>query len=89
MQIAFDKGFEARIVSLDFSSAFDSVNHAGLLFKLQSIGVGCLLLNILKQFLLNRQQRVAVDGFYSTFTTVRTGVSQGSFLGPFLYNFYC
>ena len=53
LQLALDKGFETRIVSLDFSSAFDSVNHAGLIFKLQSIGVSGLLLNILKQFLLN------------------------------------
>ena len=46
LQLALDKGFEARIVSLDFSSAFDSANHAGLIFKLQSIVVDGLLLNI-------------------------------------------
>ena len=67
--LLLDKDFETRIVSLGFSSAFDSVNHAGLIFKLQSIGVGGLLL-VLKQFLLNRQQRVAVDSFYNALTTV-------------------
>ena len=49
LQLVLDKGLEARIVSLDFSSAFDSVNHTGLLFKLQYIGVGELLLNIFKK----------------------------------------
>ena len=75
MQLALDKGFfGTRTISWDFIPAFDSVNHAGLIFKLQPIGVGGFLLNNLKQFLLNRQQRVAVDGFYSTLTTVRSGV---------------
>ena len=50
----------------------------------ESIGVGGLLLNILKQFLLNRQYRVSVDGFYSGLTTVRSGVPQGIVLGPLL-----
>ena len=53
LQLALDKGFESRVVSSDFSSALDSVNHAGLIFKLQSIGVGGLLLNILILFLFN------------------------------------
>ena len=52
---------------LDFISAFDSVNHTSQIFKFQSIGQGGLLLNILKQFLLNRQMGVVVDGFYSSF----------------------
>ena len=44
MQLALDEGFETILVSLDFSSAFDF--YAGLTFKLQSIGVGGLLLSI-------------------------------------------
>lgn len=32
--LAFDTGWESRIISLHFSSAFDQVNHGGLLFQL-------------------------------------------------------
>lgn len=38
MQYAFDKAHESRLVSLDFSAAFDTVNQKGLIFKLQSVG---------------------------------------------------
>ena len=30
---------EARIVEIDFSSAFDRVNHQGILYRLCSVGI--------------------------------------------------
>ena len=39
LQKSLDKGIESYIVQLDFSAAFDRVNHSGFLFKLKSIGV--------------------------------------------------
>ena len=44
--------YKSRIVSLDFSSAFDLVNHQGFLYKLKSIGVGGLVFNIFEDFLI-------------------------------------
>ena len=41
-----DKRAESRIVSLDFISAFDLVNHQGLLYKLKSMGPGEPVFNI-------------------------------------------
>ena len=38
---------EARIVQIDFSAAFDIVNHRGILFKLCSMGVGFSVLSVL------------------------------------------
>ena len=37
---SLDAGKESYIVQLDFSAAFDTVSHSGLVFKLKSIGVG-------------------------------------------------
>ena len=40
LQSAFEIGQVARMVQIDFSAAFDRVNHQGILFKLCSVGVG-------------------------------------------------
>ena len=39
LQSALESGQEARIVQIDFSAAFDSVNHLGILYKLCSVGI--------------------------------------------------
>ena len=59
---ASESGQEARIVQIDFSAAFDWVNHLGILYKLCSVGIGGSVLSILTQFLSNRSQHVIVDG---------------------------
>ena len=56
-------GQEARIVQIDFSTAFDRVNHQGILYKLCSVGIGVSVMSILTQFLLNQSQHVMVDVF--------------------------
>ena len=49
---------EVRAVFLDISKAFDKVWHAGLLCKLEALGVQPLLLQLFESYLLNRKQRV-------------------------------
>jgi hypothetical protein len=89
LQRALDSGHEARLVQLDFSAAFDSVNHLGLLHKLRSVGVGGSVLSIIENFLSGRRQCVLVDGCPSTsFCDVVSGVPQGSVLGPLLFILY-
>ena len=79
---------EARIVQIDFSAAFDRVNHQGILYKLCSVGIGGSVLSILTQFLSDRSQHVMVDGCWSKLVNVVSGVSQGSVLGPLLFLLY-
>ena len=88
LQSALELGQEARIVQIDFSAAFDRVNHQGILFKLCFVGVGGSVLPVLTQFLSGRSQYVVVDGCLSKLVNVVSGVSQGSVLGPLLFLLY-
>ena len=47
LQSALEMGQEAGKVQIDFSAAFDRVNHQGILFKLCSVGVGSSVLSVL------------------------------------------
>ena len=61
LQIALESGQEARIVQIDFSSAYDRVSPLGTLYKLCSVGIGGSVLSLLTQFLSHRSQHVVVD----------------------------
>ena len=54
LQSALESGQEARIMQIDFSAAFDGVNHQGILYRLCSVGIRGSVLSILTQFLSNR-----------------------------------
>ena len=85
LQSALESGQEARIVQIDFSAAFDRVNHQGFLNKLCSVDIGGSVLSIVAQFLSNRSQHVMVDGYRSKLVNVMSGLPQGSVLGPLLF----
>ena len=86
LQSALESGQEARIIQIDFSTAFDRVNHQGILHKLCSVGIGGSVLSILAQFLSNQSQLVMVDSCRSMLTL--SGVLRGSALGTLLYLLY-
>ena len=79
---------EVRAVFLDISKAFDKVWHEGLIFKLKQNGVSGKLLKFFESYLLNRKQRVALNGSYSNYANIESGVPQGSVLGPLLFLVY-
>ena len=73
---------------LDISKAFDKVWHERLILKLNQYGISENLLRLIKCFLKNRKQRVALNGQTSSWTNVLAGVPQGSILSPLFFLIY-
>ena len=82
------KSLEVRAVFLDISKAFDKVWHDGLIFKLRQNGLSGGLLKLFESYLHHRQQRVVINGSYSEYLSIESGVPQGSVLGPLLFLIY-
>jgi hypothetical protein len=76
------------VLFIDYSKAFDTINHTKLLGSLNAIGVRGNLLRFFEDYLNNRTMTVKIDNFQSNEKTIFAGVPQGSILGPILYIIY-
>ena len=71
-------GHQVDLVLLDFSKAFDKVNHLKLLFKLSSYGIKGKALKWISSFLEGRALAVVLKGVCSSEVPVTSGVSHGA-----------
>ena len=81
---SLDKGFSGAIL-MDFSQAFDTLNHELLIAKLHAYGFTKKALDLI-YYLIQRWQRTKINTSFSTWTELLSGVLQGSAKGPLLFN---
>ena len=86
--ISLENRFANRVEYIDFSRAFGAVSHPKLLYKLKSYGIEGVLHQRIGNFLTERSHCTRVNNVYSSFDYIRTGVVQGSCLGPLLFLIY-
>ena len=76
------------MILLDFSKAFDSISHTILLSILNQHKIDYSVIQWIKYLLSTRTQQTIVEGILSTGKRVKSGVPQGSVIGPLLFNIY-
>ena len=87
--MAFDNRRGTVLVFIDFSSVFDTVDHAILLRRLRlRYGLECKALDLIASYFQGRTQRVVIGEQSSSSSMFMSGVPQGSVLGPVLFSLY-
>ena len=80
-----EEGLITCVCLFDITKCFDSISHSVLLFKLEKYGIQQSELKWFASYLEDRSQATICHGSLSSFLSVKTGVPQGSILGPILF----
>jgi hypothetical protein len=87
--LAIENKQVTALVLLDLSAAFDTIDHAILIHRLQNwFGISGSALQLMSSYLTGRTQSVIINGHPSQSEPLLTGVPQGSVLGPLLFTIY-
>ena len=79
----------ATLVLLDFSAAFDTIDHEILITRLDKIyGIKGRALDWFSSYLNKRNYKVKINNTTSNSTELNYGVPQGSILGPIIFSLY-
>ena len=79
---------DVRGIFSDISKAFEKLWHEGLLFKLKRYGERGELLNLLRSYLHECNQRVVLNGQISSQELIKSGVPQSSVFVTLLFLIY-
>ena len=83
---SLNASYQTMGISIDFSKAFDTIQHTILLKKLEHYGIRGIALDLINNYLSNRKQYVHYNNHCcSTLCDITVGVHQGSVLGPLLF----
>ena len=74
------------LVLIDYSKAFDTINHRILIAKLKALGFHCDAISWIVGYLTDRKQKVKTLTDESGWEHIVNGVPQGSVIGPLLFS---
>ena len=88
VHLLVDNKKQIDLIFLDFCKAFDKVPHRRLLNKLKYYGITGELVKWIEQWLTKRNQGVTLENHVSSKLPVKSGVPQGTVLGPLMFLLY-